>query len=440
MAKTFGGRLKHAWNAFTNQERSTREFRNEFGQSYTTRPDRPRIRHGNNRSIISAIYARLSIDIASAELRHVVLDDQKRYAGDKNGSGLNECLSVQANLDQMPSQFLQDAALTLFEEGVIAIVAVDTTINPDLSGGYDILSLRVGDIVEWEPRHVRVNLYNENTGRREHVLINKKNVAIVINPLYSVMNEHNSTFQRLNRKLNLLDSVDEASGSGKLDIIIQLPYVAKSENQRSRAEQRRKDIEFQLKDSAYGIAYIDGSEKITQLNRGSENNLLKQIEYLTDQLYSHLGVTPEIMNGTADEQAMLNYMDRTIEPVLQAITESMRAKFLTKTARTQGQSIMYFKDPFKLVPMSALAEIADKLTRNEIISSNEMRGFIGMRPSTDPRADELRNSNMPDGMTGAASTGESVVTDDSIMDEAFNNIDASLDSVFADLGVSEDEE
>jgi hypothetical protein len=390
-----GARLKHAWNAFTNQdsEFGLRSY-TELGASYGARPDRVRLYFSNERSIVSSVYTRLSIDVASVDIRHVRLDDEKRYTEDID-SGLNYCLTSEANIDQAARAFRQDIAMTLFDKGVAAIVPVDTTVNPQTSGSFDIKTLRVGDIVEWYPEHVRVSLYRQSLGRRQEVILEKKVVAIVENPLFAVMNEPNSTLQRLIRKLNLLDVVDEASSSGKLDLIIQLPYIIKSEARRAQAEQRRKDIEFQLKGSQYGIAYTDGTEKITQLNRPAENNLLKQVEYLTNMLYGQLGLTEEVMNGTADEKAMLNYNNRTVEPVLAAITEAMKRTFLTKTARSQNQSIMYFRDPFKLVPISEIAEIADKFTRNEIVSSNEIRSAIGMKPSKDPKADELRNSNMP---------------------------------------------
>lgn len=388
-----GDRLKHAWNAFTNQD-PHRIHSYDMGAGYSVRPDRVRVSMSNERSIISSIYTRLSIDIAGNAIRHVRLDKEGRYISDMD-SGLNECLMVEANIDQAARAFRQDIAMTIFDRGVAAIVPVDTTINPLKTGGYDIKTMRVGEITGWFPRHIRVNLYNEATGRREEITIEKSVVAIVENPLYSVMNEPNSTLQRLIRKLNLLDAVDEQTSSGKLDLIIQLPYVIKSEARRQQAEKRREDIEFQLKGSKYGIAYTDGTERITQLNRPSENNLLKQVEYLTAMLYSQLGLTEEVMNGTADEKAMLNYTNRTIEPVLSAITEGMKRSFLTKTARSQNQSIMYFKDPFKLVPIEDIAEIADKFTRNEILSGNEIRQYIGIKPSRDPKADELRNSNMP---------------------------------------------
>lgn len=392
-----GERLKHAWNAFSDGTRDTSPIGGaSFGApSYSVgRPDRVRFHFSNEKTIISSIYTRLGIDVSGVDIRHVRLDDNGRYTGDVN-SGLNNCLTLEANIDQAARAFRQDIAMTLFDKGVAVLVPVDTTLNPAVSGGYDIVTMRVGDVVQWYPRHVKVSVYNDRTGRREDVIVDKRTVAIIENPLYAVMNETNSTLQRLIRKLNLLDAVDEQSSSGKLDLIIQLPYTIKSDLRREQAEQRRKDIEFQLKGSQYGIAYTDGTEKITQLNRPAENNLWKQIVDLTELLYSQLGLTPEIMNGTADEAAMLNYQNRTVNPILDAITEAMKRTFLTKTARTQGQSIEYYQDPFKLVPINSIAEIADKFTRNEIMSSNEIRSVIGFKPSSDPKADQLRNSNMP---------------------------------------------
>jgi hypothetical protein len=332
--------------------------------------------------------------VAAAVIKHVKLDDQDRFVSVVK-SGLNECLTVEANIDQAGRQFRQDIALTLLDKGVAAIVPVDTTISPELSGGYDVQSMRVGEITQWFPQHVEISLYNEKTGRRESVTLSKKSVAIVENPLYTVMNETSSTLQRLIRKLNLLDVIDEQSSSGKLDLIIQLPYAVKTDARRQQAEQRRQDIEWQLKGSKYGIAYTDGTEKITQLNRPAENHLYTQVTDLRAQLYNELGITEDIMNGTADEKAMLNYNERTVTPILDAIVEAMRRSFLTKTARTQRQSILYWRDPFKLVPISQIAEIADKFTRNEILSANEIRQVLGFKPSDDPKADELRNSNMP---------------------------------------------
>lgn len=384
--------LSHAWNAFINGTDLNRGF--DSGGTYGSRPDRVRLNISNERSIISSIYTRIGIDVASVELRHVRVDADRRYVEDIN-SGLNNCLTVEANVDQAARAFRQDIVMTMLDRGVLAIVPVDTTVNPSVSTGFDIKTMRVGHITQWFPQHVRVDVYNEATGRREEVTLEKRFVAVVENPLYAVMNEPNSTLQRLIRKLNLLDGSDEQIASGKLDLIIQLPYVVKSEARRQQAEQRRKDIEFQLKGSTYGIAYTDGTEKITQLNRPAENNLLKQVELLIEMLYAQLGLTKEVMNGTADEKAMLNYNNRTVEPILAAIAEAMRRCFLSKTARSQGQTVMYFRDPFKLVPVENIAEIADKFTRNEIASANDIRTVIGWKPSKDPKADELRNSNMP---------------------------------------------
>lgn len=362
--------------------------------AYGGRPDRPRYTWSNERSIISAIYTRMAIDAASLDMRHVRLDDEGRYSEDIQ-SGLHNCLTLEANLDQGASQFRQDIFHTMFDKGVAAIVPVDTTVSPTESASFDIKTMRVGEITQWYPKHVKVRLYNEKTGVREEVVVAKQFVAIVENPWYSVMNEPSSTLQRLIKKLNMLDQIDEQSSSGKLDLIFQLPYAIKSETRRQQAEQRRTDIEFQLKGSKYGIAYTDATEKVVQLNRPAENNMMGQIEYLVTLLYSQLGLTDEIMKGTADEKVMLNYMTRTIEPIIRAVTEAMRRSFLTKTARTQGQSVVAFRDPFKLVPVADLAEIADKFTRNEIASSNEMRTAIGWKPSKDPNADKLKNSNMP---------------------------------------------
>lgn len=387
--------LSHAWNAFKSGEENVLSRPMDVGNiSYGGRPDRTRFTYSNEKSIVAAIYTRLANDAASVDIRHVRLDDDDRYL-ETIVSGLNNCLSVEANIDQAARQFRFDTFASLFDKGYIALVPIDTTLDPSVSGSYDIQTMRVGHIVAWHPRHVRVSVYNEAKGLREEITLGKDYVAIVENPFYSVMNEPSSTLQRLVRKLNLLDAVDEQSGSGKLDLIIQLPYVIKTDARRQQAEQRRTDIEAQLKGSKYGIAYTDGTEKITQLNRPTENNLLKQIEYLINMLYGQLGLTPEIMNGTADEKTMLNYMNRTIEPLLTAVTEAMRRTFLTKTARSQKQSIMYFRDPFKLVPIASIADIADKFTRNEIATSNEIRQIVGWKPHSDPKADELRNSNMP---------------------------------------------
>lgn len=408
-----GSRLKHAWNAFTSQDRRDRLTSWPYYGTGNSgrRPDRGRLLIPNERSMISSIFTRLSIDVASVEMRHVRLDEEKRYKEDID-SGLNNCLTIEANIDQAARAFRQDIAMTLFDRGVCALVPVDTSVSPETNGGYEILTLRVGEITQWFPHHVRMSLYNEETAQREEITLAKSAVAIVENPLYAVMNEPNSTLSRLLHKLNLLDAVDDASASGKLDIIIQLPYVIKSEARRQQAEQRRKDIEFQLSGSKYGIAYTDGTEKITQLNRPAENNLMAQIEFLTEMLYGQLGLTEEVMNGTADEKAMLNYWNRTIEPVLTAMAEAMRRTFLTKTARTQRQSVWFFRDPFRLVPIENIAEIADKFTRNEIMTSNEMRQVVGMAPHKDPKADQLLNSNMPQGSptpTGVTTEGKQVL-------------------------------
>ncbi len=394
----WGKRLKHAWNAFVNMDQE-RVGTYDRGSSYSTRPDRSRVQIANERSIISSIYTRLAIDVASSDIRHIRVDDEERYIEDIP-SALNNCLQIEANVDQNARMFLQDLAFGMFTNGVVAVVPVDTSLNPNVTGSYDILTMRIGTIVDWMPEYVRVRLYNEKTGRHEEVVVSKTYTSIVENPFYSVMNEPNSTLQRLIRKLNLLDNIDEQSASGKLDMLIQLPYTIKSEARRQQAEQRTRDIEFQLKGSQYGIAYVDGTEKVTQLNRPVENNLLKHVEYLVNMLYSQLGLTPEVMNGTADEAAMLNYFNRTIDPILTSITQEMIRKFLTKTARSQKQTIKHFHDPFKLVPLSAIAELADKFTRNEIVSSNEVRGWIGMKPSKEPKASQLRNSNMPESELG----------------------------------------
>lgn len=388
----FFNRLQHGWNAFINNRDPTIQYQ-EIGVSSSYRTDRYRLSRGNERSIITSIFNRVAMDVSAIDIRHVRLDEDGRFTSEMD-SRLNNCLSLEANLDQTARAFIQDAVLSMFDEGTVAIVPVETTADPRLTDAYDILSLRTGKIVEWYPQHVKVWLYNERTGRRENVIFPKKTVAIVENPLYSVINEPNSTMQRLIRKLNLLDSIDEQSSSGKLDLIIQLPYVIKTEARREQAEKRRKDIEHQLKDSKYGIAYTDGTERITQLNRAVENNLMSQIEYLTSMLYSQLGITQSILDGTADEKAMLNYNNRTIEPIVSAFVDEMKRKFLSKTARTKKQSIEFFRDPFRLVPIDNIAEIADKFTRNEIMTSNEIRQVIGMKPSNDPNADELRNKNL----------------------------------------------
>ena len=387
----FTDRLQHAWNAFLNRD-PTYEFR-DHGMISTYKPDRVRFTRGNERSIVTSVYNRIALDVSSIDINHAKLDENGRFK-EIIQSGLNECLTLNANIDQTGKAFIQDVVMSMMDEGCVAIVPVDTTTNPTITGSFDINSMRTGQVIEWRPEFVKVRLYNDKTGQKEDILLPKKSVAIIENPLYAVINEPNSTMQRLIRKLNLLDVIDEQSGSGKLDLIIQLPYVIKSEARRQQAENRRKDIEMQLAGSKYGIAYTDGTEKITQLNRPAENNLMKQIEYLTSMLYSQLGITQSVLDGTADERTMLNYYNRTIEPIISAIIDEMKRKFLTKTARTQNQSIVYFRNPFKLVPINELAEISDKFTRNEIATSNEIRQIIGWKPSDDPGADELRNKNL----------------------------------------------
>ena len=382
-------RLQHAWNAFLN--RSPTPSYGEYSYSY--RPDRIRFSRGNERSIVTSVYNRIALDAATIDIKHIRLDENGRYVSTIE-SGLNNCLSIEANIDQTGRSFIQDVVMSMLDEGSVAIVPVDTNINPQITNSYDILTMRTAKILEWYPTQVKVQLYNDRTGKKEELTLPKSMIAIIENPLYAVINEPNSTMQRLIRKLSLLDSVDEQSSAGKLDLIIQLPYIIKSEARRAQAEQRRKDIETQLAGSKYGIAYTDGTERITQLNRPIENNLMKQVEYLTSMLYSQLGITTGIMDGTADDKTMLNYYNRTIEPIMAAITEELKRKFLTKTARSQFQSIGFFRDPFKLVPVNDLAELADKLTRNEIMTSNEIRQIVGLKPSDDPKADELRNSNL----------------------------------------------
>lgn len=390
MEVNVGSRFRRAWNAFLNRDPTNY---NNIGTSYSYRPDRPRLTRGNERSIITAIFNRIALDVASIDIRHCILDKDDRFQSIKD-SGLNDCLSLEANIDQTGRAFIQDVVMSMLDEGCVAIVPVDTTDNPDITMGYDINTMRTGKIVEWYPAHVKVRLYNDRTGNKEEVIFSKRSVGIVENPLYAIINEPNSTMQRLIRKLNLLDVVDEQSCSGKLDLIVQLPYSIKTPSRREMAETRRKDIEMQLSGSKYGIAYMDGTEKITQLNRPVENNLMSQVEYLTNMVYSQLGITQSILEGSADEQTMLNYTSRCIEPIISAIVDEMKRKFLSKTARTQKQTILFFREPFKLVPVSAIAEIADKFTRNEIMSSNEVRQKIGMKPSSDPKADQLINSNI----------------------------------------------
>ena len=390
MELNFGSRLMHAWNAFTNRDPT---YPRTLGESYYHRPDRIQFTRGNERSIATAVYNRIAMDVAAVGIRHVKLDENGRYSSDID-SGLNKCLNLEANIDQTGRAFIQDVVMSMLDEGCVAIVPVDTSMDPTVSGSYSIDSMRTGKIVQWYPQHVKVRLYNDRTGKKQEVTLPKSTVAIIENPLYAVINEPNSTMQRLIRKLSLLDVTDEQTASGKLDLIIQLPYVIKTQSKRDEAERRRKEIERQLAGSKYGIAYADGTERITQLNRSVENNLMKQIEYLTEMLYSQLGITQAVMDGTADEKTMLNYNNRSIEPIVSAIVDELKRKFLTKTARSQGQSIMMFRDPFKLVPVDNIAEIADKFTRNEIMTSNEFRQVIGMKPSNDPKADQLVNANI----------------------------------------------
>ena len=385
-------RLQHAWNAFVYNDNTYVDPQNLGGLS-TFKPDRVHFSRGVERSIVTSVYNRLALDVSSIAIKHVRLDENGRFKEEVD-SGLQNCLNVEANIDQTGRAFLQDVVMSMLDEGCVAIVPVDTTIDPAKSGSYEINTMRTGKILEWYPAHVRVRVYNDKKGIHEELVLPKSTVAIIENPLYAVINEPNSTMQRLIRKLNLLDVVDEQTSSGKLDLIIQLPYVIKTDARRKQAEERRKDIEMQLSGSKYGIAYTDGTERITQLNRPAENNLMKQVEYLTSMLYSQLGLTQSIMDGSADDKTMLNYYNRTVEPILAAITDEIKRKFLTKTARAQKQTVMYFRDPFKLTPVVDLAEIADKFTRNEIMTSNEIRQIVGMKPADDPSADELRNKNL----------------------------------------------
>ena len=392
METNFGSRLKHAWNAFMNRD-PTSYYTNAGGNYYVHRPDRIRLTRGNERSIVTSIYNRIGLDVASIDINHCRLDDDDRFV-EIIESGLNSCLNIEANVDQTGRALKQDIVMSMLDEGVVAIVPIDTTMNPSVTGSYDILSMRTGKILEWYPAHVKVKIYNEKKGYYEELILPKNTVGIVENPFYSIMNEPNSTLQRLIRKLNLLDVIDDQSGSGKLDLIIQLPYSIRSQARRQQADERRDQIESQLTNSKYGIAYADATERITQLNRSVDNNLMSQIEYLTSMLYSQLGITQSILDGTADEQTQLNYLTHTVEPILSVIVDEMKRKFLTKTARSQKQTISYFRDPFKLVPVNNIAEIADKFTRNEILTSNEIRQKIGMKPSDDPKADRLVNSNI----------------------------------------------
>ena len=390
MELALGNRLKHAFNAFMNRDPT---YYSNIGSGYSIRPDRPRLSRGNERSIVTSIFNRIAIDVSNIDIKHCRLDNNGRFI-EEIDSGLNNCLGLEANIDQTGRAFIQDIVMSMLDEGCVAIVPVDTTLNPKITNSYDILSMRTGKIIEWYPAHVKVRVYNDKTGEKEDIILPKKQVGIIENPLYAVVNEPNSNMQRLIRKLSLLDVTDEQTASGKLDLIIQLPYAVKSDLRKRQADDRVKAIEDQLATNKYGIAYIDGTEKVTQLNRSVENNLLKQIEYLTGMAFSQIGITQSILDGTADEKTMLNYYNRTIDPIISVIVDEMKRKFLTKTARSQQQSILYFRDPFKLVPVNDIAEIADKFTRNEIMTSNEIRQIVGMKPSDDPKADELRNSNI----------------------------------------------
>lgn len=406
-------RLKHAWNTFKNKDPTQVNW--NIGPSYGYRPDRMRYTRGNERSIVTAVYNRIAMDVAAVNLKHIRLDENDRYK-ETIDSGLNNCLSVEANLDQTGRAFIQDLVASMLDEGCVAAVPTDADDEPEDSGNFKVYTLRTGKILEWYPRYVKVEVYNEQEGQRQQIIIPKSTVPLIENPMYSVMNEPNSIYQRLVRKLTLLDVVDEQTSSGKLDLIIQLPYIIKTEARREQAEKRRKDIEKQLSEGKYGIAYTDGTERITQLNRPAENNLMKQIEYLTSMFFSQLGITQSILDGTADEKTMLNYYNRTIEPILSAIADEMKRKFLTPTARSQKQTIAYFRDPFKLVPVNDIAEIADKFTRNEIMTSNEIRQVIGMKPSSDPNADVLRNKNLSD-----SSNARQLIPTSAGADETNNN-------------------
>lgn len=427
MRDSIGSRLKHAWNAFFNKDPTPTNW--DRGSAYAYRPDRPRLTRGNERSIVTAVYNRIALDVSALIMKHCYLDVNGRYSKDAD-SKLNRCLTIEANIDQTARAFKQDIVMSMLDEGCVAVVPVDTTFNPKVTGSYDIDTMRTGKILEWRPTTIKVRVYNEQTGEKEDIVVPKSVAAIIENPLYAVINEPNSTMQRLIRKLNLLDAIDEQSGSGKLDLIIQLPYIIKTDARRQQAEQRRKDIEMQLSGSKYGIAYTDGTERITQLNRPIENNLMKQIEYLTSMLFSQLGITQSILDGSADEKTMLNYNNRTVEPIASAIVDEMKRKFLTKTAISQNQTIMYFMDPFKLVPVSNLADIADKFTRNEILSSNEVRQIIGMKPSKDPKADQLINKNIaqPNNGEEVPSNGE---------EAGYEQTDGASEPNIMDLNVSD---
>lgn len=419
MEKSLGSRLKHAWNAFRNRD-PTPNY-GDIGTAYYRRPDRIHLTRGNERSIVTSVFNRIALDVSAIGIKHCRIDENGRYLYDMK-SGLNNCLNLSANTDQTGRAFMQDAVMSMLDEGCVGLLPIETDLNPKITQSYDILSMRTCKIIEWRPAHVKVRVYNEATGKKEEIIVPKSMIAIVENPLYAVINEPNSTMQRLMRKLSLLDVTDEQTASGKLDLIIQLPYVIKTEARRQQAENRRKDIEMQLSGSKYGIAYTDGTERITQLNRSLENNLMKQVEYLTNLLYSQLGITQTVLDGTADEQTMLNYYSRTIEPIVSAIADEMKRKFLSKTARSQLQTIAFFRDPFKLVPINNIAEIADKFTRNEILTSNEIRQIIGMKPSEDPKADELRNSNIAQSKEEGAAELEQVEEERPFADRPISEI------------------
>lgn len=427
-------RIQRGWNAFTKNRDPTDTQYHDMGMGYVYRPDRVRFTRGNERTITTAVYNRVAMDVSAIDIKHCRVDENGRYISDMK-SGLNECLSLEANIDQTGRAFIQDVVMSMFDEGAVAIVPVDTSYDPTISNSYDILSMRTGKILEWYPAHVKVRVYNDRTGKKEDIVLPKRAVAIVENPLYAVINEPNSTMQRLVRKLSILDAIDEHSGSGKLDLIIQLPYVVKSAARQEQAEQRRKDLEDQLT-GKFGIAYTDGTEKITQLNRPVENNLMKQIEFLTNQLYGQIGMTESVFDGTADERTMLNYNNRTVEPIVSAIVNAMKRSFLSKTARTQGQTIMSFRNPFKLVPVTDIANMADTFTRNEILTSNEIRQIIGMRPSNDPKADELRNSNMPQANDSGGAESETSSLEGNIDDTTQTN-DAGGGISIADIPISD---
>lgn len=436
---TLTSRFKNAWNAFRNRDPTV--FYNEPGMSYTYYPDRARFSRGNERSIATSVYNRIAMDVAAVTIKHCRVDSQGRYIEDIN-SDLNTCLTLEANIDQTHREFIQDAVMSMFDEGAVALVPIEAKGNVDLSESFDIRSMRVGKIVEWKPRSVKIEVYNDRTGVKEKIMMRKKSVAIIKNPFYSVMNEPNSTMRRLIRKLNILDAIDEQSGSGKLDLIIQLPYAVKGELKQQQADKRRNDIVEQLK-GPFGIAYIDGTEKVTQLNRPIENNLMKQIEYLTNMFYSQIGMTPSVLDGTADEKTMLNYNNRTIEPIVSVIVDSMKRSWISKTARSQGQTIMAFNEPFKLVPINNIAEIADKFTRNEILTSNEIRQLIGFKPSNDPKADQLINSNISQPAENVTAPTEGVLPDEEISENVDSeNINESYatdstDNDFGNISVSD---